>query len=264
LVEKLSRKELRAPDAFQKAGFEAREWFQARQKMLLIGIAVVILAGTGAGLMNYLAGRSETRASKMLGGALHSMNRPVKGTDATPGEIEEEDSAPFATQRAKDEEVSKQLSELRQKYPRTRAALTSALPLAEAQYRLEDYDRALASFEDFLKGTPEGDVLRAEALEGEGYVFEAKGQLEQALLTFGQMARTSKTEFMPGMGLFHRARILMLQNKKDEAAKALVEVKNEHPTSAAARMAAERLAILSREGVKIPEAQAAKPAGDAG
>lgn len=264
MAEKLTRKELRAPDAFQKAGFEAREWFQARQKMLLTGVAVVILAGAGAGLLSYLASRSEIRASKMLGGALHSMSRPVKGADATADEIEQEDMAPFATQRAKDEEVSKQLSELQQKYPRTRAAVTSALPLAEALYRLEDYDRALATFEDFLKAIPEGDLLRAEALEGEGYVFEAKGQLEQALLTFDQMARTSKTEFLPGMGLFHRARILIQQNKKDEAAKALVEVKSDHPTSAAARMASERLAMLSREGVKIPEPQAAKPAADAG
>ncbi|HXN41523.1 MAG TPA: tetratricopeptide repeat protein, partial [Myxococcaceae bacterium] len=217
-----------------------------------------------AGAMSYVASRSETRASKMLGGALHSMGRPVKGADATAEESEQEDSPPFATQRAKDEEVSKQLTELRQKYPRTRAAVTSALPLAEAQYRLEDYDRALVTFEDFLKAIPAGDLLRAEALEGEGYAFEAKGQLEQALLTFDQMARTSKADFMPGMGLFHRARILILQNKKDEAAKALVEIKNDHPTSAAARMAAERLAMLSREGVKIPEAQAAKPAADAG
>src|SRR5260370_34316728 len=101
---------------------------------------------------------------------------------------------------------------MRQKNPGTRAAVPFALPLAEALYRLEDYDRDLATFEDFLKAIPDGDLLRAEALEGEGYVFEAKGQLEQALLTYDQMARTSKTGFLPGMGSFHRARSLILHD----------------------------------------------------
>ena len=258
----MSRKELRAPDAFQRIGAEARSWLQQRQKTLAVLAALIAVASVAALLASYFSGRAESQAAQMFSAALKLVSRPVQSS-TTPNESDQEDEQPFPSQRAKDEAVVQELSQLRVLHPKTRAAHTAALALGGAAYRLGRYDPALNAFEDFLKAVPPTDPLRAEALEGEGYVFEAKGQLEQALLTYDQMASVTKGEFMTGMGLYHRARILVQQGKKDEAAKALVEVKSNYPTSTAGRLAGERISLLEREGVKIPP-PAPKAAADAG
>ena len=258
----MSRKELRAPDAFQRIGSEARTWLQERQKTLAVLAALIAVASVAALLASYFSGKAESQAAEMFGVALKLLSRPVQSS-STPNESDPEDDPPFPSQRAKDEAVLQELSRLRTVHPKTRAAHTAALPLGEAAYRLGKYDQALNAFEDFLKAVPQTDPLRAEALEGEGYVFEAKRQLEQALLTYDQLATVTKGEFMTGMGLYHRARILVQQGKKDDAAKAFVELKSNYPTSTASRLAGERISLLEREGVKIPP-PTLKAAADAG
>ncbi len=57
---------------------------------------------------------------------------------------------------------------------------------------------------------------------------------------------------------YHRARILILQGKKDEAAALLVKIPVDHPNTAAARLATERTSLLAAEGVKIPPPPAAR------
>jgi tetratricopeptide (TPR) repeat protein len=230
--------------------------------MLLMLAAIVLGASIFWLLASYLSGKAESQAAQMLGSALKLLSRPVQApTTAVDQDVEDE--ALFPNQRAKDQAVAEELSRLRSLHPKTRAAITAALPLGEASYRVGRYDQALSAFEDFLHGVPKTDPLRAEALEGEGYVFEAKHQLEQALLTYDQLVSVTKGEFMTGMGLYHRARILAAQGKKEEAATALVELKSTYPASAAARMAEDRIRLLEREGVKIPE-PAAKATPDAG
>jgi tetratricopeptide (TPR) repeat protein len=230
--------------------------------MLFMLAALVVVASIAGLPASYFSGKAESQAAQMLGGALKLLSRPVQASTA-PVDPDAEDETPFPNQRAKDEAVAQELSRLRSAHPKTRAAVTAALPLGEAYYRVAQYEPALSAFEDFLKAVPKTDPLRAEALEGEGYVFEAKHQLEQALLTYDQLANVTKGEFMTGMGLYHRARILAEQGKQEEAAKALVELKSTYPTSAAGRMAGERISLLERQGVKIPPPPA-KPAPDAG
>ena len=262
MAERMSRKELRAPDAFQRIGAEARSWLQERQKTLAVLAAVVAVASVAALLASYLSGKAESQAAQMFGAALKLLSRPVQSS-STPNEGDQDDEQPFPSQRAKDEAVVQELSKLRTLHPKTRAARSAAVALGGAAYRLGKYDQALNAFEDFLKAVPQTDPLRAEALEGEGYVFEAKGQLEQALLTYDQMAGVTKGEFMTGMGLYHRARILVQQGKKEDAAKAFVELKSTYPTSTAGRLAGERISLLERDGVKIPS-PTPKAAADAG
>src|SRR5262249_49075967 len=168
----MSRKELRAPDAFQRIGAEARTWLQERQKMLAILVALVAVASVAALLGSYVSGKAESRAAQKFGAALKLLSRPVQSSTA-PNDGDAEDEPPFPSQRAKDEAVVQELSQLRDAHPKTRAAHSAALPLGEAAYRIGKYDQALNAFEDFLKAVPQTDPLRAEALEGEGYVFEA-------------------------------------------------------------------------------------------
>jgi tetratricopeptide (TPR) repeat protein len=258
MSEKLTRKELRSPDAFQKAGFQARDWLQDKQRLVLVAVLALFLAGGGVAVASYLSNRSAGDASKALATALKVAERPVRAEAQPPAEPEAE--TPFTSQKEKDEALLKELAEVRQKYPRSRAALAAVLPIGEAQLRLGRPDDAIKSLDDFLKAIPPDDPLRAEALEGQGYAHEAKGDLDQALSSFDALARDNKTDFLNGMGLYHRGRILTVQGKKHEAAEAFAQISTAYPNSPAARLASDRLAVLAEQGIKpAPPAPPASP-----
>lgn len=251
-----ARKELRQPDALQRAGTDARDWLKERERAVGIAVIVVLLVGLAAALASYFSQRGEEKASRQLGAALAPLERPVREGPAPANALETPES-PFASQKAKDEAVIKSLSDFRAAHSGTDAAATAALPLGQAQLRLGQSDAALASFDEYLKKAPAKLATRAQALEGKGYALEAKGDLEGALGVYDQLAKESSSEFLAGMGSYHRARILVAQGKKDEAAKLLTEIERDHPDSAASRMSRERLTLLAAEGVAIPTASPA-------
>ena len=65
-----------------------------------------------------------------------------------------------------------------------------------------------------------------------------------------QAAREDSAGFEPGMGAFHRARVLALMGKKQEAAQGFAELVAANPGTPAARLGQERLSALEAEGFK--------------
>jgi tetratricopeptide (TPR) repeat protein len=226
-----------------------------RQTLVIAAVALVLVGGLAAALINYFSGRNEAKAAKALGSALAILERPIvstpEGAQLTPLNDEE---PPFKSAQEQDQALAKALTDFRTKYKDTESATTAALPLGKAEYRLGNQDAAVAAYSDYLKGAPRNDPMRAAALEGQGYAYEAQKKYDQALASFDEMSKVDASGYLEGMGQYHRARILILQGKKDEAAAVLVKIPVEHPGSAAARLAAERTALLAAEGVKIPEA----------
>jgi TolA-binding protein len=251
---KLKRsKELKQPDAFQKEGAEVAEWMQKRPTGLLVIAVLVIIAIIGALVANRVSSHHEDKAAQALGSALEIASRPVTDQPAEAGQ------QIFATQKAKDEALVTSLEAFRKEYPNTASAAVAALSLGQAQLRLGNADAALTLFADFLRNRPAADPLRVQALEGQGYAYEAKGQFDQALAAFAQMSQDDKG-FMAGMGQFHQARVMIEQGKKDEAAKLLSQIPAQFPNSAAANLAKERLSVLASQGVKVPEVATPPPA----
>lgn len=248
MAEKLSRKELKEPDAFVKAGSVARSWFQENVRLVTIGVAVALVLVGGAVLVDYMGDRGEANASRELGSKLKMLERPVSETATTTGE-----DAPFKSAQEKDEAVAKAMEDFRAAHRGTQAARAAALVAGNAQLRLKRYDEALKSYEEYLKGATPEEPLRASALEGRGYAHEGKGELDQALAAFEQLERENKTELLKGMGLYHRGRILTLQNKKEDAARAFTDATSAHAGTGAARLAQARLDELKAQGVTIPE-----------
>lgn len=258
--EKLTERELRQPDTFQAAGLEAQTWLSQHQKSVAAVVGVLLLGGLIAAIVHWMGERADARAAKELGAALAVLDRPVVASAA---DLQPTDGSkpPFKSQQEQDEALVKSLTEFRSKNGGTHSAATAALPLAKAQYRLGKYDDALVAFGEFLKQAPKNDPLRVSALEGQGYTYEAQGKTAEAAQAFGEMAKEDAGGYLAGMGQYHQARMLILQDKKDEAAKLLVEIPEKNPNTAAARQASERLNVLASQGVKIPTpAPAATPA----
>lgn len=263
--EKMTQRELKQPDAFQKAGAEAREWLVERQTLVIVAVGVLLVGGLLVAIFSYASSRGEAKAAKELGAALEVLERPVvptpEGSQLTPPAGE---NPPFKSTQEQDQALVKTLTDFRAAHKGTSSATTAALPLGKAEYRLGNLDGALAAFGDYLKGAPQNDPLRASAFEGQGYAYEAQQKYDQALASFDEMSKVDAGGFLEGMGQYHRARVLILQGKKDEAAAVLVKIPVDHPNSAASRLATERTALLAAEGVKIPEPPKPAEAGKDG
>lgn len=254
----MSRQELRAPDAFQRAGLEARSWISTRKGLVVgAGVAVIVL-GFGIALGRTLSDRREVKARTALGTAIGVLSRPVQA-DLPVGATD--DPPPFKSVQERDQAAVTALAGVLSAFPGSKAAVTATLPLAAAEVRLGQLDAAIGHFEAYLREAPSTEPLRVGALDGLGHAREAKGNLPQALDAYERMSREEGSGFEAGMGAFHRARVLALMGKKQEAAQAFAELLAANPGTPAARLGQERLSALEAEGFK---ATAVAPRPDAG
>lgn len=262
MSEKLKRKELKAPDALQKVGADAVPFLIQHQKNIVIAVAAMVAIGGGVTFAQFLGGRGEARASEKLGAALKPLSREV--VEKPVGEPKEGEDAPFKSQAEKEDAVVKSLTAFRDENKGSRAAAQAGLPLAQAYLRQGKAAEAAPLLDEYLKVSSLDDPLRPTALEAKGYAHEAKKEYDQALQAFEQLARETKGEFMKGMGAYHKARILELQGKKDEAMRAFQAVSADAANSSAARLAADRISMLAAQGVAIPAPPVAVARPDAG
>jgi len=225
--------------------------------VLGVGVLGLVIA-----VVNHLGEKAELAASTDFGTTLRVLDREVSAT-ATAKDGEE---APFKTEADKDAALIAKLTEFRRANPGRKAATNAALPLAQGLLRQGKADEALGLVDEFLKGAEPTDPLRPAAYEARGYALESQGKYDAALAAFEQLAQETKTDFLKGLGLYHRARILELKGDKPGAARQFAEVEAAAAGTSAARLAKDRLALLAAQGVAIPVPQlAAFPGGgDAG
>lgn len=243
----MSRQELRAPDAFQRVGVGAESWVAQRKTVVIGAVLALIVVGFAVALTKTLSDRKEQKARIALGAALGVLSRPIQA-DLPPGSTE--DPVPFESEKDRDQAAATALSGVVSSFPGTDAAVTATLPLAASEVRLGQVDQGITHYEAYLRGAPASEPLRAAALDGLGHAREAKGELPQALEAYERMAREESAGFQAGMGSFHRARVLALMGKKQEAAQAFAELIAASPGTPAARLAQDRLSVLEAEGFK--------------
>ncbi|MFN7134187.1 MAG: tetratricopeptide repeat protein [Myxococcales bacterium] len=253
---KLSRKEIREPDAFQKATAQLGEKMFAHQKAVLGALAgllgLVVLFAIGS----QVSAGKKTDAGGALARALETARRPVEGSfdQSTDPELPK-----FKTHQEKYEELARQLDEVRQKFGGSEAAKTATLYYGDAQFQLGQFDKAIESYEAFLKNPTGGNATKVLALEGLGYAYEAKKDYAKASEAFGRM-KSEAGEGFKDRAAYHQARLLELQGKKEEAAAAYQQIKVDFKDSPTTRAAIDRLSLLASQGVPLPpEPKAEKP-----
>jgi tetratricopeptide (TPR) repeat protein len=266
MSDKMTKKELRTPDEFQKIGAQAVPLLVQHQKALVRLIGAVVVVGLGIFMVQYFGQRSEAKTLFGLAEALRPMSAEVNVNAV----VDPKNPRPvFKTEAEKNAALVQSLTEFRSK-SNGLAAATASLPLAHALLREGKADEALGAFDAYLKGAPTNDPLRPTAVEGRGYALEAKKDYDGALAAFEQLAKENTAEFMKGMGEYHRGRMLLLKGKTDEGVTVLQKTQADAPGTAAARMAGDRIALLVAKGLKLPEPakpvalEAVPSAGDAG
>lgn len=255
------QKELKAPDELQKLGQEAVPFLEKHGPQVVMVVGGLLLVGLVLAIGTTMARSGEVAASRDFGASLNVLERTV---NATPGETKAGQEPPFKTEAEKDLAIIKSLSDFRAKHPGSMAAASAALPLAQALLRQGKADQALPLADEYLANAEEGDPLKPAGFEARGYALEAQKKYDDAINAFDQLAKQNKTDFMKGMGMYHRARMLLLKGETASAAKTLSEIENAAPNSAAARLAKDRIAVLTSQGVDVPKPAPVAPSIDAG
>ncbi|MDP1824940.1 MAG: tetratricopeptide repeat protein [Archangium sp.] len=256
------QKELKKPDELQKLGAEAMPFLEQHGRTVVMGVGGVLLVGLVISIGVSMSGRGEAEASRDFGASLKVLERTVSAT--APTELKAGEEPPFKTEAEKDEAIVKALTDFRAKHPGRKAAVSAALPLGQAYLRQGKADQALPLVDEYIAKSDPTDPLRPAAYEARGYALEAQKKYDDALNAFDLLAKENKTDFMKGMGLYHRARMLLLKGDTAAAAKTLSEIENAAPNSAAARLAKDRISVLTAQGIDVPKPAPIVIAIDAG
>lgn len=255
------QKELKQPDEFQKLGQEAVPFLEKHGKSVVAVVGGLVGLGFVIAIITTVNARGDVTAAREFGAALSVLDREVNATPSAEPKPGEE--PPFKSEAEKDEAIIKGLSDFRSKHGGKAAAASAALPLAQAYLRQGKADQALPLIEEYLAKSDAADPLRPAGFEARGYALEAQKKYDDALAAFDTLARENKTDFMKGMGQYHRGRILLLKGDTAGAAKTFSEVEGAAPNSAAARLAKDRITVLAAQGVSVPTtAPAAVDAGN--
>ncbi len=257
--EKLSRKEIKSPDAFLRGVHDAGDWLAAHQKPVVIGMLALIAGVLMVSLVVHFQNKKARESADSLGSAISVGMSAVETADSQlAGSEDKTDTEKFANHREKEKALAKAMHEVNERHPQTVAAKTSALVLAGSQMRTGELDQAVSSFQKYLGESANKDALRINAWEGLGYAFEAKKDWAQALEAFASMGKESKEQSVRARAAYHRARILEKKGMKPEAADAFSRVKEEFKATSAATDSSSRLALLGLEGIFPVPAEKAK------
>jgi len=210
----ITRKEMKAPDAFQAAAGKAAGWVAGHEKQIVAAVvgAIALLAAV-LGVMSWLES-SEKAAGAALFQVLNDADGQISSVPL-PGV-----SVPlFPTQEAQQKAIVEKAAEVQRRYASTEAARTAALAAGQAQFRLAAYDAALSAFESYLASAKSGDSLAFVATEGVARAKEAKGDLAGALAAFERLPTLNPA--YSDRAALERARLLARQGKVDEARKIL-------------------------------------------
>lgn len=237
-ADELTRKDMKAPDAFQSAAARAATWLTGKQKAIVAAVvgALVVVAIVLAG-MAWWDSRKAT-AGALLYRTLDDADGQVSAVPL-PGV-----SVPiFPSQEAQYRSVLGRADELRKTYPSTEAARTAALAAGAANLRLAAWDAAIAEYEAYLAGAGPKDTLAFVALEGIARAKEAKGDVAGAIAANEKVA--AQVPARADRATLERARLLARSGKVDEARKLLETFPQEHKESQLRPEADRQLAALA-------------------
>ncbi|HQR28811.1 MAG TPA: hypothetical protein PLL32_00260 [Anaeromyxobacteraceae bacterium] len=236
-AEELTRKDMKAPDAFQTAAGKAASWISGKQKAIVA--AVVAALAVVAVVLGVLAWNDSRKAS--AGGMLF---RTLDDADAQISSVPLPGvSVPtFPNAEAQYRSVLARAAELRQAYPSSDAARTAALASGAANLRLAAWDAAIADYEGYLAGAGPKDTLVFVAIEGIARAKEAKGDVPGALAQYEKLQ--GQVPARADRATLERARLLARSGKADEARKLLEAFPQDHKDSQLRPDADKQLAAL--------------------
>jgi tetratricopeptide (TPR) repeat protein len=233
----LTRKEMKAPDAFQQTAGKAAGWVSTHQKNIVwVVVGAVGLLAVALGANSWLDSRKMS-----AGGALYATLNDADGqVSSVP--LPNVGVPVFPTAEAQQRAVLARADELRRDYASSDAAHTAGLAAGAAQMRLGAYDAAISEYESYLAKSKPGDSLAFLALEGVAYAKESKGDVPGAIAAFERVQ--SQAPGRADRAALERSRLLARSGKADDARKILQAFPQDFKESPLRQDAEKQLAAL--------------------
>jgi predicted negative regulator of RcsB-dependent stress response len=231
----LTRKDMKAPDAFQTAAGKAATWISGKQKAIVVAVVgALVLMAVVLGAISWMDSR-KAAAGALLYRTLDDADGQISGVPL-PGVM-----VPiFPSVEAQYRAVLGRADELRKTYPSSEAARTAALAAAAANLHLAAWDAAIADYESYLATATPKDSLSFLAIEGIARAKEAKGDLPGALAALDRIQTPAYADRVA----LERARLLARSGKPAEARKILEAFPQEFKESQLRPEADKQLAAL--------------------
>ncbi|MBU1241226.1 tetratricopeptide repeat protein, partial [Myxococcota bacterium] len=229
----LTKKELREDDVI--TAFFKTAWRKLKSiwKPITAGVVVIAIIIGAFYTFRYFQRRRNLKASRAFSTAISEFQRPLANADSKPGELID------------GQKPVKDMSEL---YSASYGALSKALEECQSSRvcglvklvrgkvslenaRLNESQRATflkKAIDDFESATKLRGFASALALESLGIAHEENGSYDKAFAVFHRLSVDYKDTF-GGQAMLHKARILELQSKVEDAKKLYKEVVKLNP-----------------------------------
>jgi tetratricopeptide (TPR) repeat protein len=237
-TKKVSRKELKQPDEFVSFSVRVIEYARLHSREIIIGIASVVVLSLLIWAWTAYAEKKEKTASQLVAQAQSLWKPSSPGGVAEQAEIDLSGEDPEAEGRAR--EI---LEGVVDNYGRTSACPVARILLGQIYYEKGDYDKAIVTYEDFLKSRNRKTELTALAWEGLAYSHEAKEDFTEALGCYKELTQMTLTN-VQGWGYMGLARCyerLQEYEKALDAYRVLLAEQPQHPKAPEARASIARI-----------------------
>jgi tetratricopeptide (TPR) repeat protein len=206
--------------------------FENKKKFLVVTVAVLVLALLFTGWRFYIQ-KTEKDASALYYKAIRYYHGDNK-TESSAKDDKERDN--LALNKFKD---------IIDKYPRTSVARMAFLYSGHIYYKLDEFDKSIKSYQNFLKKIPSDNPLNVFAYDGLGYAFEAKGDYKNALIYFRKLIDGDEKP-LSKPGYFNVGRCYEELGEKDKAIETYQRLASTYPNSGYTALAKEKINILKR------------------
>jgi len=199
-----------------------RRHFNIIQWVLVLGIA----GGIGWSIYSWRTKKTAAKSSDVLmTGVDAELGRVAAEPQGDPQAAKLDPRPTFTTEDERLKAAEKGYEAAAKQSPGSGTAILAKLGEAGIAYDQGKFDDAKAAYESVMGSElakHDADV-RLRALEGVGLCLEAKGDVDAALKSFGELEKSDEPGF-GALGMFHEARVLLNKGEKDKAKELLTKV----------------------------------------
>lgn len=189
----------------------AATWFERNHGKLRVALlAAVVLLGLVVG-WDFWSSRRNAEASRLLWEATQTLNAPIVAQDAEEAP-EEEDEEHYDSLASRADAALEKLDAMLDSYGGSRLAPYALLLRGKALYQKGEYAAAREAWE---KALAEGDeTVRARALEGVAFTYEAEENWDEALARYEELREDNDRALLAD---YHIARVHLARGEEVEA-----------------------------------------------
>lgn len=256
MTDKITKKDLKAPDEFVTLAGQVARWSGENYKALVsVSVACVVLVLAVFGWQWYAESNTE-RASKAFADAVQILDAPVT-KDGAPDVPKPEGS--YSSDADKYKAALYNFETVKKDYSGSPTASLAIFFSGLCALKVGEGDRALQTFKEYLDREGPSGTLSAFALGLMAEAYEAKGELDRAKETYRRMTEEPfKANRMTG--LYHLARIEQKTGEPMKAAELFSSLLDEFPDNPFKTEIQNRLSMLPRPEAKPAPADSGKAA----